>query len=115
MADHADVIRDYIEYLWATKAADEDWQRDEAALAALDALVDERDEEHSLSVEYYEAYVSEVALRQAAEAEVARLREAIDISIHNIGVPSPEYPAPIAHAYEVLTAALASGSEGGDG
>lgn len=42
-----------------------------------------------------------------------RLREAIDIAIHNIGVPSSETPAPIGHAYDVLVAALAT--EGTDG
>lgn len=40
------------------------------------------------------------------EARCARLIEAIDTAMHELGVPQPEYPAPVTNAYHVLQTAL---------
>lgn len=39
--------------------------------------------------------------------EIVRLRKAIQAASNEIGVPQPEYPAPIANASQILTDALA--------
>jgi hypothetical protein len=41
------------------------------------------------------------------DAEIARLRAALDSIIHELGVPSDDYPTPIANAYSIARAALA--------
>ena len=40
------------------------------------------------------------------QAENARLRDALQSVMDNLGVPQPDYPAPVAHAYEIARAAL---------
>ena len=51
--------------------------------------------------------VETVAALAAAEAEVARLREAADAAMHELGVPQDHLtPAPVGNAYEILRAAL---------
>lgn len=34
------------------------------------------------------------------------MREAIQNALNNLGVPQPDYPAPVAHAHQILTEAL---------
>jgi hypothetical protein len=45
------------------------------------------------------------ALREA-EAENARLREALTIVMNELGVPGEDYPAPVTNAYSVARRAL---------
>jgi len=69
MSDHADIVREALTKFWGYH--DED---SEVALAALDALVAERDELERLA---YEANEGEKEL----EAEIVRLREALKEAI----------------------------------
>jgi len=46
------------------------------------------------------------------QAENARLRAQIRLALDQLGVPTPDYPAPIAYVVEILNAALSD--EGGD-
>ena len=41
-----------------------------------------------------------------APLDVERLRSAIDAALHELGVPQPRYPAPVANAVDILRAAL---------
>jgi hypothetical protein len=84
-----------------------------AFAAALDALVAEGDEQFAADNDRIHLLCEQ---REAAEAEVARLRHACDYAIHELGVPQDELtPAPVANAYRVLAAALAAPSAtGGD-
>jgi len=41
-----------------------------------------------------------------ASLDVDRLRAAIDAALHELGVPGPGYPAPVANAVDILRAAL---------
>lgn len=40
------------------------------------------------------------------EKQVKEMREALDKIIHELGVPQPDYPAPIVNAYDIAQAAL---------
>lgn len=74
MSDYADIVRAGIR-IHPDEPTDVMVTLELNALAALDALVAERDEQRSLSHEHYEAYVSEVAERQKVEVERDALRD----------------------------------------
>ena len=57
---------------------------------------------------------AELPERMEAEAEIARLRAALDAIIHELGVPGEGYPTPVANAYDIARAALAP-QEASDG
>ena len=46
-----------------------------------------------------------------ASLDVDRLRAAIDAALHELGVPGPGYPAPVANAVDILRAALRAALE----
>ena len=58
----------------------------------------------------------EVARRDNAAlvAQVAQMREALEAIMHNLGVPQPGYPVPIAHAYNIAKAAIAKATGDND-
>jgi len=123
----ADIVREAFTELGAQGVPAEVMQ---PYFAALDALVAERDEvrndptfrtaaraiqEAEARAEAAEAERDEArrdAARwcdecNAAEAENARLREAADAAMHELGVPQDHLtPAPVGNAYEILRAAL---------
>ena len=45
---------------------------------------------------------------------LAKYRKAFDDIMHELGVPQPDYPAPIANAYRIA-ARMLDGSKGGEG
>ena len=128
MSDHAKIVREGLEFCSQPDAYDR-------SLAALDALVlerdvalttieaesdergewaklldameAERDEAVEMSRQMVAAYELAGEETEAAEAENARLREAADAAMHELGVPQDHLtPAPVGNAYEILRAAL---------
>lgn len=43
--------------------------------------------------------------------KIARMTLAIDAALHELGMPGPGYPAPVANAVDILRVALASTEE----
>lgn len=45
----------------------------------------------------------------------AKLRDGIELALSELGVPGPDYPAPVSNAVAYLRAALAAAQGGTDG
>jgi hypothetical protein len=119
MSDHADIVRDVLEPLqW------ESLGEVGAALAALDALVAERDAYIRAFEKQSDEYEQWPPLLEAAEAEVARLREALrkweSVSPHHRGeclfltVGADGCTCGLQDARDMTRAALAPSATGGD-
>jgi len=78
----------------------------------IEALQAERDEA-AARIASIEADANEIAGEANAETvRLARLRLAARQAMRELGVPGPDYPAPVANAWEILRAALDGPKEG---
>jgi len=112
MTDHADIVREGKPLCWSPER--QAYFSIDVVLTRAEAAEAERDEWRDIAPDeigtpgLFKMYVQAVEdAKDAAEAEVARLRHACDYAFHELGVPQDELtPAPVANAYRVLVAAL---------
>lgn len=81
-------------------------------LAEKDAAIQRLDKDYgeaiNLNIDANMSLIKANKTIQKLEAGSAVMRQALEDARNNIGVPQPGYPAPFAHAYDLITKALAA-------